>query len=117
MGENIVTAYSEDLTRCDITIRGGLTIESSGDFRTSLIEAMERSNHVYLNAEYLAEIDITGLQTLCSCCKTASVMKKTFAFEGRLPACIPELSVSAGLNFSSPCIHKDNKSCIWFGGQ
>ena len=116
MSDNIITVFSDDGERADITIGGSLDIDNSGALRVALAEALDHANHVILHPAGLAGMDITGLQVLCAGCKTAAAAQKHLAIEGDIPDCMLELNEAAGLHFNNSCIQNDRQPCIWFGG-
>jgi anti-anti-sigma regulatory factor len=105
-----------DASATTLTVDGALTIERSGEFRKTLMDALAGAQQVVLDVTQVQEIDIPGLQLICSACKTAAATGKVFSFTGQLPACLMELKDGIGACQNSPCSHNGNASCIWFGG-
>jgi ABC-type transporter Mla MlaB component len=106
-----------DASAITVAVDGALTIERSGEFRTTLMDALAGAQQVVLDVTRVHDIDIPGVQLICSACKTAAAAGKVFTFAGELPACLVELKDGIGACQNSPCSHNGNASCIWFGGM
>src|SRR6185369_5580573 len=79
-----------------ITSGDRLTIENAADFARLVREALEASKNVAVEFEPALEIDITGLQILCSACKTAAAVGKTFSYHGPQPEALAALISASG---------------------
>ena len=62
-----------------ITSGDRLTIETAAEFSRIIGEAFEASKNIALEFEPVVDIDITGVQIICSACKSAAVGGKTFS--------------------------------------
>ena len=102
----------------DIIITSGdrLTIETAAEFARLVREALEASKNVAVEFEPALEIDITGLQILCSACKTAASVGQTFSYHGPQPEALAALISASGAERHALCKHNNNSTCIWFGG-
>lgn len=102
----------------EIVITSGdrLTIENSADFARLVREALDASRNVAIEFEPTVEIDITGLQILCSACKTASAGGKTFTYHGQQPESLADIITVSGAERRAVCKHNNDLTCIWFGG-
>lgn len=100
-----------------IVLGGSLTIETSGELHKALAESLEESQQVTLNLRAVENIDMTGMQVICSGCKTAAIMGRGFDCEpDSMPACMMSFGSSIGGPQGLPCSQNDNKPCIWYGG-
>ena len=99
-----------------ITSGDRLTIENAAAFMLLLREGLEESQFVSLEFEDGVEVDITGLQLICSACRTAVACDKTFASHGPLPLALEKIIAASGAQRSAVCKHNLNLNCIWFGG-
>lgn len=99
-----------------VTSGDRLTIENAADFSRILSEALEASKNVALEFEPTLEIDITGVQILCSACKSAARSGKTFSYHGPRPQALTDIIVSSGAGRNAACKHNNGSTCIWFGG-
>jgi len=102
----------------DIIITSGarLTIESATEFSRIISEALEASQNVALEFEPTVEIDITGVQILCSACKSAARSGKTFTYRGPQPQALAGIITSSGAERNAVCKHNNDTTCTWFGG-
>lgn len=102
----------------EIIISSGarLTVETSGDFLQVLKEALEVSERVAIEFEPAVEIDIAGLQILCSACRSAAQRGKAFSYRGLQPQALTGIIISCGAESRAFCTHNNDFTCIWFGG-
>ena len=99
-----------------ITSGARLTVENAAEFARIIREALEASNNVVLEFEPAAEIDITGVQILCSACKSAASTGNTFTYHGPQPQALEDIITACGAGRHAVCKHNNNSICIWFGG-
>jgi len=102
----------------EIIISSGdrLTIENAAEFARIIREALGASHNVALEFEPGVEIDITGVQILCSACKSAATGGSTLSYMGLRPQGLADLIAVSGAGRNSACKHNNDSSCIWFGG-
>ena len=100
-----------------ITSGARLTIETATDFSRITREALEASKNVSIEFEPAVEIDITGIQILCSACKSAAHSGKTFSYQGPQPQVLTDIIVLSGAERHAVCKQNNGSSCIWFGGS
>lgn len=99
-----------------ITSGDRLTIENAADFSRIVREALEASDNVLIEFEPEVAIDITGVQVLCSACKSAALSGKVLAYHGPQPAGLTEIITASGAERHGVCKHNNDSNCIWFGG-
>ncbi|MDD2853271.1 MAG: STAS domain-containing protein [Desulfuromonadaceae bacterium] len=99
-----------------ITSGERLTIENAAEFSRITTEALAASNSVFIDFDPAVEIDITGMQILCSACKSSAQSGKTFSFQGPRPPHLTELITACGAERHATCKHNNDSTCIWFGG-
>lgn len=102
----------------DIVVTTGdrLTVETASDFSRVVREALEASKNVMIEFDPTLSIDITGVQILCSACKSAAQIGTVFSFQGPRPLALAEIIASSGAERYTVCKHNNNSTCIWFGG-
>lgn len=102
----------------EIIISSGdrLTIENASDFARIIHEALNSSKNVAIEFESALEVDITGLQLICSACKSAAAKGCSFSYHGRMPPSLTEMIVASGAARHAICRHNNDSTCIWFGG-
>ena len=103
----------------EIVVTSGdrLTIENAAEFSRVLCEALDASKNIAIEFDPDVEIDITGVQLLCSACKSAANSGKTFSYNGLLPLKLTELIAASGAERNAVCKSNNNSICIWFGGS
>ncbi len=99
-----------------VTSGDRLTIENAAEFSRIVREALEASSIIELEFDPAVEIDITGLQIICSACKSAANSGKIFSYHGQQPQTLADIIKSSGAERHSACKHNNNSTCIWFGG-
>jgi len=99
-----------------ITSGARLTIENAAEFSRIIREALEASKHIAVEFEPKVEIDITGLQILCSACKSAAENGSIFTYHGPQPQALADIVFSCGAERNAVCKHNNDSTCIWFGG-
>ena len=93
-----------------------LTIENAAEFSRITREALEASDNVAIEFDPEVEIDITGVQILCSACRSAAASGAIFTYHGPQPQALADIIVSSGAGHYAVCKHNNNSTCIWFGG-
>ena len=99
-----------------ITSGDRLTVENAAVFLQLVREALEASASVAVEFEPEAEIDITGVQILCSACKSAAAGGKSFSYHGPQPQGLADTVSACGAERHAVCKHNNDSNCIWFGG-
>ncbi|CAH2031230.1 STAS domain-containing protein [Trichlorobacter ammonificans] len=99
-----------------VTIGGRLAIDTVAGFRAFLTEQLPQAATVKLDAASLEEIDLCGIQLICSACHTALCAGKMFAFSGGIPACVQTTISSLGLQGYDVCKYNSDITCIWCRG-
>lgn len=115
-GAPIKLTISDNGELATVTVGETLTIETGIEFKQALSGALDSARQVVLDAHRLQQVDITSLQLICSACKSASAMNRSFTFGDDIPSCIATLRTVIGANQGSPCNNKRTESCIWAGG-
>ncbi|HIJ95214.1 MAG TPA: STAS domain-containing protein [Desulfuromonadales bacterium] len=100
-----------------VTLAGALSIETCAELHKALSTSLDESQQVTLDLRAVESIDMTGLQAICSGCKTAAKMGRRYDCE---PGAMPDCMISYGTSLGGPkgliCDQNDNKPCIWYGG-
>ena len=99
-----------------VTSGGCLTIENAAEFSRIVREALESSKNVAIEFEPEVDIDITGVQILCSACKSAAQSGKVISYHGPRPQALADIITSSGAERHAVCKHNNDSTCIWFGG-
>ena len=99
-----------------VTSGDRLTIENAAEFSRLIHEALEVAHVVAVEFEPTVEIDITGIQILCSACKSAANSGKIFSYHGSQPQALADIIKNSGAERHAACKHNNDSNCIWFGG-
>lgn len=102
----------------EIIISSGsrLTIDSIADFVALVREGLHQSNRVAIEFEPEMDIDVTGIQAVCSACKSAAAEGKVFSYYGQLPQALTDMISICGTGRNSICKQNNDSTCLWFGG-
>lgn len=105
-----------DAGQLTITIGGRLAIDTAATLKDFLLEQLPAATCIRLDTCSLEEIDLTGMQLLCSACWTAQSENKTFQFSGTPAPCLTTAINNLGFQDHKICKHNADISCIWCGG-
>lgn len=107
---------TNDSGQLTVTVGGRLAIDTVAALHALLTEHLPQAGSVRLDAASLAEIDLCGMQLICSACHTALLAEKPFSFSGEPPACIQQAISSLGLQDYKVCKYSTELTCLWCGG-
>ena len=93
-----------------------LTIEHAAAFQTFLNDRLQSGATIHLSLMPDQEVDLTGLQLLCSACRSASDLGGQLVLQGALPASLAQLVEAAGITRHTVCKNNGGRACSWFGG-
>ncbi len=99
-----------------LAIAGALTVQRAAELKTVLVDALARSGGVAVDLSGVTEIDLCGLQLLCSARRTAARSGKRFALAGPTPDAVRRAAEAAGACIRSGCGAEDPATCPWKGG-
>ena len=116
--ERLMALTSSCRANGEIIITSGdrLTVDNAGAFSGLVREALDASRSVAVEFEPEVEIDITGVQILCSACKNAAAGGNSFSYHGPLPPSLADIIIACGAERHAACRHNNDFNCIWFGG-
>jgi len=100
-----------------ITSGDRLTVENASDFTRLAREALGESSSVVVEFDAEVEIDITGVQIICSACKSAAAGGTSFSYRGPQPQGLADMIAACGAERHSDCKHNNNSTCLWYGGD
>jgi len=116
MSDLTLSHLLNDAGQLTITIGGRLAIDTTAALKDFLLEQWPASKSIRLDSSALEEIDLTGMQLLCSACYTALSENRSFRFSGTPAPCIAQGVDNLGFQDHKLCKHNTNISCIWCGG-
>lgn len=95
-----------------LAIKGELVIEHASQARDKLLSAINKVPNLEVNMEDVTEVDLSGLQLLCSAHRLSVLTGKRFALEGSLPGCLKNVVKESGFARHKSCAH-GNAGCLW----
>ncbi len=105
-----------DAGQLTITIGGRLAIDTTATLKDFLLEQLPTAKSIRLDTSALQEIDLTGMQLICSACWTTQSENNTFSFSGVPAPCLAQAIDNLGFHDHKVCKHNADISCIWCGG-
>lgn len=106
-----------DGTTLKVNITGRLAIDTSTELKDLLLEQIDKVNSIQLDISALEEVDLAGIQLICSACRKSLDLKKRFNFSGCVPPVVKEAIAAIGLQRQINCKHNNDLSCLWCGGM
>jgi anti-anti-sigma regulatory factor len=100
----------------EIGVRGTMTIHNAGEIRAGLMKAIAAASNVTLDLKKVTEIDLVGLQMICSTHRSAVRNHKLFVVTGGNSPVIAAAALSAGFIRHTGCVQDTDHTCIWIEG-
>jgi len=113
---NLTHTVSSDGTTLTITASGNLAIDTASELHQLLLEQGSLVQKTQLDLSSLNAIDLSGMQLICSACRTALENQKHFNFSGCMTPEIKKTISDSGLQRQTTCRHNADLPCIWCGG-
>lgn len=98
--------------RTVVAINGSMTIANAVELRERLLEAFAGGKAVELSLAGMTDIDLAGLQLVCSCHKTALARGVAFSVTGGTEA-LSSVAAVAGMYRHKGCIEDVDGTCVW----
>jgi anti-anti-sigma factor len=92
----------------NITFRGDLTIQSAGQVRRVLREALDSCQTIKISLKNIESIDLSCIQIFCAAHKTAFKADKRLALEAALPETAVLAIEQAGFDCLKDCGNNEN---------
>ena len=112
----LTQSVSADNSCLQINAAGRLCIDTAAELQQFLLAQATQGSTVKLDLSAIDDIDLTGIQVICSACRTMLDNSRPFQLTGSLPAAVTSAKEALGLQRQIACKHNDNKPCIWCGG-
>lgn len=112
----LTQAASTDGSSLQITAAGRLCIDTAAELQQLLLQPAMQSSTVKLDLAAIDDVDLAGIQVVCSACRTMLDHKKQFNLTGSLSPALTSAKEALGLQRQTVCKHNDNQPCIWCGG-
>jgi anti-anti-sigma regulatory factor len=96
-----------------VTISGPMTIDKIGEIQRGLLEAFQIGKRVELSLAGVTDIDLSGLQLLCSAHRSSMVRGLEFAVTGSDAGALYSVAMLAGMPRHIGCARDDADGCLW----
>ncbi|ACM20612.1 STAS domain protein [Geotalea daltonii FRC-32] len=119
MGELKVTMAKAEGNPAALVVKvsGPLTVQNVGELKTSLLQALEGGEQLCLDLAGVTEVDLAGLQLLCSAHRSSLHLNKHLCITTGDSDIIDTASMEAGFQRHVGCAQDKEKSCFWVGGN
>jgi len=99
-----------------IKIKGELTVQHACQLREAILKAMGKRRALLVHLEGLTEVDLSGLQVLCSAHRTAAAQERSIAITGKWPEALRRASEESGYTGAGSCRTSERIACLWKSG-
>lgn len=99
--------------RTTLALRGSMTIQHAGAFREALTTWIGKDGELALRLAALEEIDLTGLQLICSLHRSLIHRDQALILEDGLPDHLRSFARKAGFDGAGGCQWIASKGCPW----
>jgi len=100
-----------------VSISGSMTVQYAGELKTALLTVLDSAEQIRLDVGNVTEVDLAGLQLLCSAHRTSVQLNKQFVFCDGYNEVVKKIGREAGFQRHVGCALDKGKSCIWVGGK
>jgi ABC-type transporter Mla MlaB component len=111
--DDTAVAIKENSSTTEVVISGSMTIDRIEELRIGLIDAFNRGKKVQVSLEAVTEVDITGLQLLCSAHRTSIANGIDLSVAGGACEALSAVAGEAGMLRHIGCPQDTCGTCIW----
>ncbi len=101
----------KDVTQ--VAINGAMTICQAAELKAGLLKAFETGKPVEIQVAGVTEVDVTGLQLICSAHRSSLERGCTLKVSGTDSEGFARVAQQAGMLRHAGCSHDVTNSCIW----
>lgn len=105
----------ESVQSRELPLKGPLTIQRAAELKEELMEALNQVDNLMVILSEATEADLSCLQLLCSCNRSAVRLNKTLSLIGALPVAFSKLLKDTGLHVHVGCPEECDRVCLWKG--
>lgn len=95
-----------------VRLCGSMTIHYGPQIKAALTEALDSAQAILVDLNEVTEMDVIGLQFVCSSHRSATLSGKGFTVSGTHAATVAQTMESAGFSRKFGCL-PDGSDCIW----
>jgi anti-anti-sigma regulatory factor len=107
---------TEQKDEISILLDSDLTIQNVLELRKTLIEHATAGKILLLDLSLVRDVDVAGLQLLCSAHRTVQKLGGVIRPEGAMPEIVCKAVVLTGFDRPSGCRFGQAGSCLWGTG-
>jgi anti-anti-sigma regulatory factor len=96
-----------------ITLEGELTLPRVEELKNAFLQALVKGDTVAIRFGTVQDVDLSGLQMLCSAHRSAVRMKKKVRVSGAMPKILRDAAEAAGYMRLKGCKLDFENSCLW----
>lgn len=118
MGEFTVTMdKAEGGAPFVVSVNGPLTVQNMGALKDTLLQALDGAEQLCLDLAGVTEVDLAGLQILCSAHRSSLQLGKHLCITTGDSDIINMSSMEAGFQRHVGCAQDKGESCFWVRGN
>ena len=111
--EETAVGIIERETVTEVAISGPMTIQQVDQLRLGLLKAFDLGKKVQISLAAVTEVDVTGLQLLCSAHRTSIVRGLDFSVFGSENKILALVAKQAGMRRHIGCSEDVCGTCVW----
>jgi ABC-type transporter Mla MlaB component len=112
MGESAVK-MTKRKTMTVVAISGPMTINMISELKSVMLKAFSLGKEVQMSLAGVTEVDLTGLQLICSSHRTSVCLEQDFSVTGAEGEALSSVSQLAGMTRHTGCAQDINSTCVW----
>jgi anti-anti-sigma regulatory factor len=98
-----------------LRLEGSWTVERANELKELLIGALKSSDHIIVELEELAELDLSCLQLLCSAHYKFLTLGRSLALHEKKSENFKKVVREAGFRRKLGCHENPHAACLWIG--
>lgn len=114
--EEFASKLTESADSQVIELSGSVTIHYAAEVKEALLAAFQQTGSISCSVSGVSDLDLSGLQLLCSAHKFACNSGRSFAVAGLDGEIVRKSIEAAGFSRHVGCLQDLNKTCLWVGG-
>lgn len=96
-----------------VAVTGEMTVAQASELREGLLKAFEMGKGVEFSLAGVDQVDLTGLQLICSAHRTALLKGVPFTVIGADSGAVSSAAELAGMLRHTGCVQDVNQTCVW----
>ena len=96
-----------------VRVSGPMTIDTISELKNAMLKAFGLGKEVQLSLAAVTDVDLTGLQLLCSSHRTSIIKELGFSITGAEGEALSAVSQLAGMLRHTGCAQDVGGTCLW----